>query len=296
MTINKLKNNPLATFLSGFLILGLTVFAGCSSNSKKEKKLTIFAGSAIKLPLQEIRPIFKEETGISLNLNFGGSGTMLSRMEMSGRGDLFIPGSPEYIDIAREKELIKPNSTRKIAYLVPGILVPAGNPADIRELQDLTNREVRVGLANPKSVVIGRYSLEVLEHNKLLEEVLNNVVTVAGSAAQTANLVAQKQVDAVIGWEISARWNPERIERIKLSPGQIPRVSYLAAATGKNSAKKELIEKFMNFLNSPPAVKIFEKYEYILSEESARSRSAGGYIGGNYELPDRYLELMETGE
>ena len=58
-----------------------------------------------------------------------------------------------------------------ISYLVPAILVPAGNPGNIQTLADLAKPGVEIGIGNPETVCVGLYAYEILEYNGLLEAV-----------------------------------------------------------------------------------------------------------------------------
>ena len=87
----------------------------------------VFAGAASIPPLDEAAEAFKKQTGIQVYCTYGGSGTVLSQMELSKTGDLYIPGSPDYIPKAERKQVTDPGSTRIIAYLVPVIAVQKGN-------------------------------------------------------------------------------------------------------------------------------------------------------------------------
>ena len=61
---------------------------------------------------------------------------MLAQIELSGKGDVFIPGEELYIEIAKKKKLIS-GEPLIIAYWMPVILVQKGNPKNIRNLSDL---------------------------------------------------------------------------------------------------------------------------------------------------------------
>ena len=164
--------------LSFILITGLLIlllFTGCIR--EKEKTITAFVGSASKPAMEEATQVFEEATGIRVYLNFGGSGTILSQMKLSRSGDLYIPGSPDYMAKAEQSGVVEPESVKLISYLIPAILIQQGNPKNIRTLSDLAKPGIKVGIANPESVSIGLYAYEILEYNNLLSEVGENIVT-----------------------------------------------------------------------------------------------------------------------
>ena len=147
----------------------LTLFSGCAGNN--EKSITIFAGSASKPALEEAASVFEEETGIDVILNFSGSGTMLSQMKITRSGDLYIPGSPDYMKMAEADGSVEPDSVVIISYLVPAILVQQGNPENIQALTDLAEPGIEIGIGNPEAVCVGLYAYEILEFNNVVAEI-----------------------------------------------------------------------------------------------------------------------------
>ena len=277
---------------SVLILLGAAVFsAGCgdapaAGSDGDSERLVLFVGSASQPPTELAARRFEEKTGASLDLHFGGSGEMLSRMELSGRGDIYFPGSSDYMEIARRRGLVDPDTERIAAYLVPAINVPKGNPNGIETLEDLAQSGVRVGIARPDTVCVGLYAVEVLEANGLADRVRPNIVTHAESCAKTAQIVALSQVDAVLGWEVFEHWDSESIETIYLSPEEVPRIGYIPAAIGANSAAPELAEAFLDFLVSPEGQDIFRQWNYLTTVEEARAHTAPDTpVGGEWPLP-----------
>ena len=172
--------------MSGLLIL--IPLGGCAKG--EQKTITAFCGSASKPAMEEAAKVFEEKTGIKVYLNFGGSGAVLSQMKLSRSGDLYIPGSPDYMAMAEDDGVVEPGSVKIISYLVPAILVQHGNPKDIQTLSDLAQPGIKVGLADPESVSIGLYAYEILEYNNLLREVGENIVTYGESYSKIVSLVA----------------------------------------------------------------------------------------------------------
>ncbi len=277
-----------------FLLIVGMFFPGC--RQKKDNghdSLMIFCGSANKPAMEEIAAMFEEEKNIEVNMSFGGSGTLLSQLEMSGKGEIYLPGSPDYIIIGERKKALIENSDRIVAYLVPAIITPAGNPADIHSLEDLTRTGVRVGIGNPETVCLGLYAVELLEKNNLLKEVMKNVVTFGGSCSKTANLAAMNKVDAILGWRVFHFWNPARMEFVPISPEKIPRISYIAISIPVYTKDIKLSNAFIKYVLSPFGRSVYEKYRYITSLDKAKEFAPNAQVGGEYSLPREYFELIK---
>jgi molybdate transport system substrate-binding protein len=278
----------LLLFIGGLL---LVVVNGCAQ--EEPKTITAFVGSASKPALEEAASAFEQETGIRVYLSFGGSGTMLSQIELSQSGDLYIPGSQDYIAKAERKNIVNPVSAARIAYLVPTIGVQHGNPKNIQSLADLARPGIEVGIGNPEAVCLGLYAVEILDYNHLLEDVGRNIVVQAESCEKIATLISLKSVDAVIGWDVFHHWDPENIDVVYLSPEQLPRLAYVPGAVTEFSQDKESARKFLYFLVSAPGQEIFQKWGYITSESEARKFAPEAEIGGEYQLPAAYQPKLK---
>ncbi len=261
------------------------LFLFLSSPAVYGKTLIAFVGSASMPATKEAALVFEKETGIRVELHFGGSGSMLSRMILSRRGDLYFPGSHDYMAKAIEKKAVNPDSVREIAYLIPAINVPRSNPKSIRGLGDLTRKGVRVAIANPHSVCVGLYAVEILEKNGFKERIKPNIKTYVESCSRTANIVAFNNVDAVIGWRVFEQWNPKRILTIPLKPDEIPRIASIPIAISTFSQNPRDSLRYIDFLGSDVGRNIFRKWGYIVTRAEARRFAPKAQIGGRYELP-----------
>lgn len=273
------------------LIIVLMLVWGIVSYAEEKKvEILAFCGSASKPAMEECAKLFEEKSGIRVVLYFSGSGEMLSQMKMSKRGDIYIPGSPDYMVKAVNDGVVDVNQNVEIiAYLVPAILVQKGNPKNIQGLYDLSKEGIRVAIGNPESVCVGLYAYEILERGGLLNKVSKNIVTLGGSCSMTAALIPMKAVDAIMGWEVFAKWNSETTVVIFLKPDQVPRLAYIPAAISTFSEHPKEAKQFIEFLKCLEGQQIFTKWGYLSTEKEARKFAPGASIGGEYKLPADYV-------
>jgi molybdate transport system substrate-binding protein len=271
-----------------WLVAAIFLLAADTQVTALASTIDVFCGAASKPAMEEAARTFTERTGTKVNLQFGGSGTVLSQMKMARRGDVYAPGSPDFMVKAEREKLIDPQTIRIIAYLIPAIGVQSGNPKNIRSLNDLARPGITVGIGNPQAVCVGLYAVELLERKGILNRVMENVVTQAHSCAATEALVAMRKVDAVIGWDVFSKWNPGTIETIALAPSEVPRIAYIPAAVSIYTKQRDSALSFINFLVSTDGKRIFSKWGYITTEEGARPFAPSARIGGEYMLPSGY--------
>ncbi len=260
-------------------------FTGEALSSEKGV-LEIFVGSASKPPTEEAARRFRERTGITVNLHFGGSGKMLSEMKLSERGDLYFPGSSDFMEIAKREKQVLPETESIVVHLIPAINVPRGNPKGIHSLEDLARPGMRIGIARPDTVCVGLYAAEILEKGGLTRSVQKNIKTHAPSCAKTAQLISLNLVDAIIGWRVFTYWNPDKIETILLRPDQIPRIGYIPIAISSFCRDRVRAQSFVDFVLSDEGRRIYRKWNYLVTEKEARRFVLPGCpVGGIWELP-----------
>lgn len=253
------------------------------------RSIELFVGSASKPATEEAAALFERQTGVKLVMHFGGSGQMLSQMKLTGRGDLYFPGSSDYMEMAKREGLVLPDTERTVVYLLPAINVAKGNPKNVQRLDDLARPGLRVGIARPDAVCVGLYAVEVFERAGLSERIRPNVVTQAESCEKTAQLVALGHVDAVLGWEVFQHWQPDKIETVFLPAEQVPRIGYIPIAVAKQAQDRELAQAFIEFLIGDEGRAVFRKWHYLTSEAEAREHVLPATpVGGEFPVPENW--------
>ena len=177
------------TFLAPLVLILVLVFPAQSST----RRIIVYAGAASKPPTEEVIKRFEQATGAGVDVIFGGSGFVLSQMKLSRRGDLFFPGSSDFMESAKREGLVFPDTERIVAYLIPAINVQKGNPKGIYSLRDLTQKGLRVAIANPEMVCVGTYAVEIIEKNFTAsekEEFKKNLVNYTESCEKTATVIS----------------------------------------------------------------------------------------------------------
>jgi molybdate transport system substrate-binding protein len=273
-------------------LIAVSVLGGSFFEDAGAGDLLVFAGAASKPPTTEVVRIYQQKKGVKVLATFGGSGFVLSQMKLARKGDVYFPGSSDFMEKAKKEGLVFPETENIMAYLVPAIHVQRGNPHQIRSLKDLLKPGLRLAIAEPTSVCVGTYAVEVVEKNFNPQErelFRRNLVTMVESCERTANIISLKGVDAVLGWEVFESWDPARIERVLLKPEEIPRIGYLPAAVARFAEDRARAERFVNFLVSPESQAVFRKHGYLMSVPEARRYTLPNTpVGGEYNLPESW--------
>lgn len=282
---------PRAAFLSA-----LALVPGCDRGPEgmiAGRKLLAYVGAASKPPTEEAAKLYERKTGVKVDLVFGGSGHVLSQMKLAKQGDLYFPGSSDYMEKAKRDGSVFAETEKIIAYLVPAILVQKGNPRNVRTLKDLTRPGLKVAIANPEGVCVGAYAAEILEKVLSPEEKAafrRNLLNYTESCEKTATAISLKAADAVIGWSVFHHWDPERIEIVRLPKEQIPRIGYLPVAISRHTKDRAAAQAFVDFLTGPEGRAFYEKHHYFTTAGAAFAWIGEDKpIGGEYALPGDWV-------
>ena len=164
---------------TSFAILTLTITVIVMILMLREPKPSVQAGDPIvvfcaasnRAVFELIRADYEKEFARSVQVQYGPSQTLLSSIEVSGTGDLFLPADDDYLEIGREKHLIAEQIPLATMHLV--VAVAKGNPLGIASLADLLKSDVRLVQANPDAAAIGkitRMTLQLTSQWELLDK------------------------------------------------------------------------------------------------------------------------------
>ena len=165
--------------------------------------LRLYCAAGIKPAVEPVARAFTAEYGIPVELQYGGSGTLLSQLEIDPNGvDLYLAADDSYARIAREKGLV--HEIIPLARMRPVVAVHKGNPRNISGVSDLANPELRIGLANPDAAAVGRITQTALEEQDLWTSVRGNARVLKPTVNELANDLALNAIDAGIIWDATA--------------------------------------------------------------------------------------------
>jgi len=219
--------------------------------------IMVYCGAGMREPMEDIASLYEERYGIRVNYNFAGSANLLSQMELTGMGDVYMPGATYYFEAAREKGFV--SEERRVVYHVPLIAVPKGNPAAITCLADLANPGILVELGDPDACAIGKLSNSLLEKNGIKEEVFANVHARSATVNELLVQVSMGVADAAIIWE--NLFEDEKMDAIAIPKEQnIVKVVPIGALTFSEHPEDAL--NFVELVTSEEGKAVFERHGF----------------------------------
>ena len=118
----------------------------CTKENRVEKEadpLFVLSGAGLKCVLDPLAEEFTKETGIEVEYSYLCSAMLLTNLELTHQGDVFVAGAKYYFNLARDKGLVDEEHMIIAGYQVPCIMVQEGNPKNIQSLDDFKRDEVK---------------------------------------------------------------------------------------------------------------------------------------------------------
>ena len=204
-------NSLWALLLGAVSLICLMIFLmrlGTRSHNEDRSTLIIYAAAGMRVPVEEIAQQYETEYGVTLEVQYNGSNTLLNQLQTDkfNKADIYLAADDFYTNKAIELGLAM--DTIPIAHQRPVIAVRKDSEGKIASLDDLLREGIRVAVANPDQAAVGKATrrqlstIQVGETNRW--DQLEKHVTESGVFKPTVNDIATDvkigTVDAAILW------------------------------------------------------------------------------------------------
>jgi molybdenum ABC transporter, periplasmic molybdate-binding protein len=248
--------------------LGLT---GCSkqasknttSNSASTLKyqgvtLQVYSGAGLNKAMDDIGQAFEQKYGAKVNISYANCAQLLSQMEINKQGDVFVGGSQSDGDTAKQKGFT--DKYTAVAYHIPAIAVPKGNPAGITSLADMAKPGIKLILGDEQANAIGKKGAMIFSKANIKDAVDKNVVARAATVNDIVTKIGMKQADAGLVFEDNGFENKD-IDVISIPEDQnaIDKIPVCVLGFSQN---KEAAQALVDFMSSDEGKAIFTKHGF----------------------------------
>lgn len=240
----------------------------------------VFSAGACAAHLEKAADLFEKQTGIGVEISVcsrhcaqpvaeeatgeTGGDDFLLEIADAGIHDLVIAGAEYLLDDGEVRGIVQRDQRRTIAYRTSAILVPAGNPKNIRCVEDMAKAGVRVA-ASVIDCFKGLWE-DISGRLRLLGKIWENICYYANGCIAIVEAVATNEVDAAFGWTAFEHLEPERIEVIEM-PEEQQVLRGTCVGLLSFAKQPEVAKRFMNFLASPESRQFYKEYGWSFAED-----------------------------
>jgi len=161
--------------------------------------LTVFCAASNREVMQTIARDYEREYGVRIEFQFGPSQTLLTSIEVSGEGDLYLPADESYLQLAATKKIVTKRISLARMHVVLG--VPKGNPKGIHQFADLLRPDVRVVQANPDVAAVGKLTRETLTPSGKWTDLHDRTTAFVSTVTEAANSVQAGAADVSLVYD-----------------------------------------------------------------------------------------------
>lgn len=215
-----------------------------SSYLVQSEELHLYAGAGLKAPVEKIVAQFMQDTGHNVVIEYGGSGQILTRFNLTKTGDVFLPGSADYIaKLADNGQIL---SSYPIVLHTPVLVVRKDKAGDMTTIKQLAESSLKLGMGDPKAIALGVGGEKLLEASGYGPQLQEKVIVRATTIKQLLIYLLNGDVDAAVIGRSDAIKNQSKLILLptpKGTPEEIVTVAVLSTAKDPALAK-QLAQRF----------------------------------------------------
>jgi molybdate transport system substrate-binding protein len=249
---------------STWTTLALALALATGSEAAPRHELTVFAAASLREAFQELSATFEHEhPGTTVSLALSGSQELRTQIEHGAPADVFASADLKHMQALTAQNLV--SGPQVFARNEPVIVVPKGNPARIRGLQDLP-RAQRIVIGTPE-VPIGAYTLRILDAASqrygadFRSRVEARVVSREVNVRQVLSKVALGEAEAAIVYRTDAAVS-KAVETIAIPP-ELNVIAQYPVAVVSQAREAALAREFVELLLSHAGQKILARFGFL---------------------------------
>jgi molybdate transport system substrate-binding protein len=200
------------------LLVVLILLTACHSQSDN-KEIVVFAASSLTDSFTELATAYEaNHADTDIVLNFGGSSQLAAQILEGAPADVFASANSQQMTLVKEAGLIE-GIPIVFARNRLVLITPADNPADIDEIADLAQREVRFVTA-VDGVPIRDYTEALLAEYPEYNSITDNIASEETNVRQVVLKVTLGEADAAIVYSTDV--TPDVASKIRVLPLDAP--------------------------------------------------------------------------
>jgi molybdate transport system substrate-binding protein len=224
--------------------------------------ITVSAAVSLTDVLQQVAAAYTNNGGGTVRFNFGASNTLARQIVEGAPVDLFISADEAQMDVVAKAGLLVDGSRIDLLGNRLAIVVSPERQRVLSGVRDLIDPSFkRIAIGDPSGVPAGGYAKQALERAQIWDQVQPRLV-LSASARAALGAVDAGDADAAIVYRTDTRV-AKRAVVVWIAPiWEGPRIVYPAALIKGRSAQAQA-RRFLDFLRSATATRVFEQFEFI---------------------------------
>ncbi|MDJ0720364.1 MAG: molybdate ABC transporter substrate-binding protein [Desulfobacterales bacterium] len=214
------------------------------------EELVVSAAVSLTDVFRDIAPAFEAaHPGVNVVMNFASSGALYRQITQGAPVDVYASANPKWMAKAVQEAFTTETAVKVLAQNALVLAVPAGNPAGVDTVSDLSRDTVqRIGIGSPATVAAGQYAHTALV-SRGMYVALESKFILCEHVRQVLDYLVRGEVDAGFVYRTDAVKAGHGVVIVTDVPLPKPVTYPIAPLTGSKAIERS--REFVAFVTGP---------------------------------------------
>lgn len=235
--------------------------------SGEETEILVAAAASLKNAYEDkLIPMFEEANpGVTVKGTYDSSGKLQTQIEEGLEADVFMSAAKKQMTALDEEGMIASDTITDLLENKIVLIVPTGSDSKIDSFEKIGDA-ASIALGDPESVPAGQYAKEALTNLNVWDSIQDKV-SFGTNVTEVLNQVAAASADAGIVYATDAASKADQVTVVAEAPeGSLEKKVIYPVAVVKATAHEDAAKAFVDFLQTPEAIAVFESYGFVAAE------------------------------
>ena len=232
-----------------------------------EQSILVAAAASLKNAYEdELIPMFEEQyPGVTVEGTYDSSGKLQTQIEEGLEADVFMSAATKQMKALDEEGMIASDTIVNLLENKIVLIVPTGSDSKIDSFEKIGDA-ASIALGDPESVPAGQYAKEALTNLNVWDSIQDKV-SFGTNVTEVLNQVAAASADAGIVYATDAASKADQVTVVAEAPeGSREKKVIYPVAVVKATTHEDAAKAFVDFLQTPEAIAVFESYGFVAAE------------------------------
>ncbi len=232
-----------------------------------EQSILVAAAASLKNAYEDkLIPMFEEQyPGVTVEETYDSSGKLQTQIEEGLEADVFMSAATKQMKALDEEGMIASDTIVNLLENKIVLIVPAGSDSKIDSFEKIGDA-ASIALGDPESVPAGQYAKEALTNLNVWDSIQDKV-SFGTNVTEVLNQVAAASADAGIVYATDAASKADQVTVVAEAPeGSLEKKVIYPVAVVKATTHEDAAKAFVDFLQTPEAIAVFESYGFVAAE------------------------------
>lgn len=232
-----------------------------------DQSILVAAAASLKNAYEDkLIPMFEEQyPGVTVEGTYDSSGKLQTQIEEGLEADVFMSAATKQMKALDDEGMIASDSIVNLLENKIVLIVPAGSDSKIDSFEKIGDA-ASIALGDPESVPAGQYAKEALTNLNVWDSIQDKV-SFGTNVTEVLNQVAAASADAGIVYATDAASKADQVTVVAEAPeGSLEKKVIYPVAVVKATTHEDAAKAFVDFLQTPEAIAVFESYSFVAAE------------------------------